>query len=180
MVVNFPVTCDICGCGIRLRYQVSDVFCPIKFQCPECKTDICGSIQTIWNEGKEKVEMFPWHYDFKLKNATKVEECACKYVLEISPDLSTNKIRLNNEDFSNYIPTPFMRQVFTQEGVKNQNTRFYNFLAIWKKYWEEIKIKLDLCYNEKYDVLLKRLSNSYDMFPKAFQVLCCYHFLKIL
>lgn len=165
MVVNIPVHCDICGCTIRLRYQVSEVFCPIKFLCPDCKTEISGSLQTIWHTGKEKEELLPWHYDFRLKNATKIKQNFCKYVMEISPDLSTNKISLDSNDLNQYIPSPFMRQVFTPGGNLNQNTRFYNFLETWKKRWDDIKIKINLCYNEKYDVLLPRLLNNYDTLP---------------
>ena len=57
MVTNFLVACEVCGCTIRLRYQVSDVPCSIKFHCPECKTEISGSLQTIWHNGKEGIEL---------------------------------------------------------------------------------------------------------------------------
>ena len=175
MVVNFPVACDVCGCTIRLRYQVSEIFCPIKFQCPECKTEISGSLQTIWHFGKEQEERNPWHYAFELKNATEIKQEKCKYVFEVSPDLSTNTITLDSDDPNQYILTPFMRQAFIAGGVKNQNTRFYNFLENWENRWDDIKIKIDLCYNEKYDVLLPRLSNSYDVFPDAINCIMSIH-----
>lgn len=175
MVVNFPIACDICGCTIRLRYQVSEVFCPIKFQCPDCKTEINGSLQTVWHYGNEQTEKMPWHYDFKLKNATETKADSCKYVLEVSPDLSTNKISLDSNDPNHYILTPFMRQAFTSGGVQKQNTRFYNFLEIWEHAWDSIKIKIDLCYNEKYDVLLPRLTTRYDAFPDDINCIMSVH-----
>lgn len=175
MVVNFPVTCDICGCTIRLRYQVSETLCPIKFHCPECKTEINGSLQTVWHYEREKTEKIPWHYDFKLKNATETKAESCKYVLEISPDLSTNKIALDSNDPNQYILTPFMRQAFVPGGTQKQNTRFYNFLELWENGWDSIKIKIDLCYNEKYDVLLPRLTSRYDLFPDDINCIMSVH-----
>ncbi len=175
MVQNFYIACNVCGCTIRLRYQVSEVSCPIKFHCPECKTEISGSLQTVWHYGKEEVEQIPWHYDFKLKNAAETKTKSCKYVLELSPDLSTDKIVLDSNDPNQYTLSPFMRQVFTPEGTINQNTRFYNFLETWQNFWDELKIKIDLCYNEKYDILLSRISNKYDKFPDDINCIMSVH-----
>lgn len=175
MVQNFYTSCDVCGCTIRLRYQVSDVICPIKFHCPDCKTEISGSLQTIWHTGKEKIEPIPWHYDLKLKNAGEAKVEFCKYVLEISPDLSTNKIMPDSNDLSKYIPTPFIRQSFIPNEMKNQNTRYYNFLEVWGKEWDSLKIKIDLCHNEKYDVLLTRISNQYSDFPDDINCIMSVH-----
>ena len=72
MVANFPIACNVCGCTIRLRYQVSEINCPINFLCPNCKTEISGYVKTVWHYGREKIEPLPWHYDFKLKNATEI------------------------------------------------------------------------------------------------------------
>jgi len=68
-----------------------------------------------------------------------------------------------------------MRQAFVSGGIKDQNTRFYNFLAIWENGWDDIKIKIDLCYNEKYDVLLPRLSHNYDEFPDDINCIMSVH-----
>ena len=175
MVNNFSISCNVCGCKIRLRYQVSEILCPIKFQCPECKTEITGSIQTIWHYGKEQIEELPWHYDLKIKNASEIKYETCKYVLEVSPDLSTNKIALDNSVSGEYIPTPFMRQAIVPNGVLDQNTRFYNFLGIWEREWENLKIKIDLCYNEKFDLLLTRLTENYDCFPDDINCIMSVH-----
>lgn len=175
MVKNFYVACKVCGCTIRLRYQVSEVPCSIKFHCPDCKTEISGSLQTIWHYGKEHIEKTPWHYDFKLKNASEISVESCKYVLEISPDLSTNRISLDNNDSNLFILSPFMRQVFLPGGVQNQNTRFYHFLQKWENDWEKIKIKLDLCYNEKYDLLLSRFGGKYQEFPDDINCIMSVH-----
>lgn len=178
MVNNFMVSCDICGCTIRLRYQVSDILCPIKFKCPECSTEINGSVQTIWHDGKEQVEKLPWHYDLKLNNASTKDIKKCEYVLEISPDLSTNKIEVDKFDINNmssYIPTPFMRQAFAPDGVVQQNTRFYNFIEKWEKEWDKLKVNIDLCYNEKYEILLSRLSGKYNDFPDDINCIMSVH-----
>ena len=165
MVVNFPVSCDICSCTIRLRYQASEVLCPIKFQCPECKSEISGYLQTVWREEKVINEVLPWYYDFRLNNASQTSINTCKYVLEISPDLTTNKIAIDSNDMANYISTPFMRQAFNLNGIINQNTRFYSFLKIWENEWNKLKILVDLCYNEKYDILLSCVSKKYESLP---------------
>ena len=175
MVQNFYTACDVCGCTIRLRYQVSEVSCPIKFHCPDCKTEISGSLKTVWHYGKEKVEPIPWHYDLKLKNVKESNVESCKYVLEISPDLSTNKIMLDSNDLSKHIPTPYIRQAFLPNGMKSQNTRFYNFLKIWEKEWDSLKIKIDLCYNEKYEILLSRLFETYNQFPNDINCIISVH-----
>lgn len=175
MVTNFFVACEVCGCTIRLRYQVSEVPCSIKFHCPECKTEISGSLQTIWHYGKESIEKIPWHYDLNLKNASEISVESSKYVLEISPDLSTNMISLDNNDPNQYKLSPFMRQAFLPEAVKNQNTRFYNFLQKWEKDWDNIKIKIDLCYNEKYNLLLSRFGGKYQDFPDEINCIMSVH-----
>lgn len=175
MVTNFFVACEVCGCTIRLRYQVSDVPCSIKFHCPECKTEISGSLQTIWHNGKEGIEIIPWHYDLNLKNASEINTDLCKYVMELSPDLSTNKISLDSNDPNKYILSPFMRQAFLPDGQQNQNTRFYNFLQRWKKEWDNIKIKIDLCYNEKYDLLLSRFGGKYQDYPDDINCIMSVH-----
>lgn len=175
MVANFPIACNVCGCTIRLRYQVSEINCPIKFRCPDCKTEISGYVKTVWHYGREKIEPLPWHYDFELKNATEINQKTCKYVIELSPDLSTNKISLDSNDMSKYILSPYMRQANKLDGNKNQNTRFYNFICIWEKEWDSLKIKIDLCYNEKYDVLLPRLTEQYECFPKDINCIMSVH-----
>lgn len=175
MVANFPIACSVCGCTIRLRYQVSEIRCPIKFQCPDCKTEISGYVKTVWHHGREQIEAFPWHYDFELKNATEINQNTCKYVLELSPDLSTNKISLDSDAMSKYILTPYMRQANKSDGNRNQNTRFFNFIGLWEKEWDSLKIKIDLCYNEKYDILLSRLTEQYEYFPKDINCIMSVH-----
>ncbi len=173
MVQNFYIACEVCECTIRLRYQVSEIQCPIKFSCPECKTQISGSLQTVWHYGKEDDETMPWHYDMKLNNAKKTNTDKCKYVCELSPDLSTNKIQLDNSD--KYILTPYMRQTLNPHGIHNQNTRFYNFFKCWEKDWNNHKVNIDLCYNEKYEVLYPRLSVKYDEFPADINCMISVH-----
>jgi len=177
------VSCDICGCTIRLRYQVSDILCPIKFKCPECSTEINGSVQTIWHDDKEQIKILPWHYDLKLNNASAKDIKKCKYVLELSPDLSTNKIAVDSFDINNmssYIPTPFIRQASDSDGIVQQNTRFYNFIEKWETEWEKLKIDIDLCYNEKYEILLPRLQKKYNAFPDDINCIMSVHQKLIL
>ena len=180
MVANFPVACSVCGCTIRLRYQVSEIRCPIKFLCPDCKTEISGYMQTVWHYGREQIEKLPWHYDFKLKNATEIDETTCKYVLELSPDLSTNKIMLDTNDIDQYVLTPFMRQVTNPDINMNLNNRFYKFVECWENEWDNLKVKIDLCYNEKYDVLLPILSRNYNDFPDDINCIISVHHELIL
>lgn len=176
MVTNFNVACDVCGCTVRLRYQVSEMTCPIKFYCPDCKTEICGSLQTIWHYGKEGIEKIPWHYDLILKNASEISVESCKYVLEISPDFSTNTISLDNNNHPNHFTlSPFMRQAILPGVEQNHNTRFYNFLQKWENDWDSIKIKIDLCYNEKYELLLSRYGGQYQALPDDINCIMSVH-----
>ncbi|MDE7405255.1 MAG: hypothetical protein K2M89_00065 [Clostridiales bacterium] len=170
MVNNFAVKCNICGCKIRFRYQVSEEMCPISFLCPNCKTHINGDLQTIWHYGKESVEERPWHYNLNLNNACEIKYEDGEYVLELSSDFLTKKMSKNS---GVYIPSPFIRSLSI--GKDNQNSRFYNFLSAWTEKWNEIKINLDLCHNEKYDILLSRFTKSYDFFPNDINAIMTTH-----
>lgn len=170
MVNNFAVKCNICGCKIRLRYQVSEDKCPIGFLCPNCKTHISGDLQTIWHYGKESAEGMPWHYNLNLNNACNIEYEDGEYVLELSPDFLTTKMSKNS---GVYIPSPFIRSLSI--GNHDQNKRFYNFLSSWNKEWNDIKINLDLCHNEKYDILLSRFKKSYRHFPNDINAIVTTH-----
>ncbi len=176
MVVNFPLACNVCGCKIRMRYQVSEDKCPVNFLCPNCKTTISGTMQTIWHYGNEDKEKFPWHYNFQFNNATKVEndDCEdCEFVMEVSSDLLVSNIK-RNEDSD--LISPFIRCVSKCGNKITQTSRFYNFLSRWNKEWNDIKVNLDLCHNEMYDTLLKRFPKTYDkIFPRDINAILTTH-----
>lgn len=172
MVNNFAIKCNVCDCKIRLRYQVSEDKCPISFLCPNCKTNISGNLQTIWHYENESIERIPWHYDLKLNNASKIEYEDCEYVFELSSDLLVSKIKKAEEVD---IITPFIRLASICGKKFNQNSRFYNFLSIWTKEWNCIKINLDLCHNEKYDILLSRFTETYCCFPNDINAIMLTH-----
>ena len=161
MVNNFFIKCDVCNSCVRIRYQVSEEKCLINFYCPNCNTQIDGSVQTIYHNGMEAIEPFPWHYDLKLNNASETRDDKSDYVLEISPDFLVNKL-IKNEDAT--VVTPFLRHISLSKN-KTANSRYNNFLQSWKDNWNTIKIILDLCHNQKYELLLSRFSESYEDLP---------------
>lgn len=74
MVNNFFIKCDVCDCCVRIRYQVSQEKCLINFYCPNCNTQIHGSVQTIYHNGMEIIKPPHWHYDLKLNNASETQD----------------------------------------------------------------------------------------------------------
>lgn len=171
MVNNFYITCDVCNCCIRIRYQVSDEKCPINFNCPNCKTQIKGSIQTIYHNGMEGIEAIPWHYDLKLNNASKTEKTDDKYVLEISSDFLVNKL-IKSEEVD--IVTPFLRHMALSKKQSNPS-RFNNFLQSWNSNWDTLKVNLDLCHNQKYELLLARFPAKYEALPDDINAIMLTH-----
>lgn len=171
MVNNFFIKCDVCNCCVRIRYQVSDEKCLIKFCCPNCRTQIEGSIQTVYHNGMESIEVIPWHYELKLNNASEVQKENAEYVLEVSPDFLVNKL-IKSEDAS--VTTPFLRHM---EISKNKivSSRFNNFLQVWSSEWNTLKVNLDLCHNQKYELLLSRFSATYDTLPNDINAIMMTH-----
>ncbi len=171
MVNNFYITCDVCNCCIRIRYQVSDEKCLINFYCPNCKTQINGSIQTIYHNGMEDIEPFPWHYDLKLNNASRTKKTDDKYVLEISSDFLVNKL-IKSEEAD--VVTPFLRHISLSKKQSNPS-RFNNFLLSWNSNWDTLKVNLDLCHNQKYDLLFPRLTAKYETLPDDINAIMLTH-----
>ena len=171
MVYNFFITCNVCSCCIRIRYQVADEKCLIDFTCPNCSTQINGSIKTVYHHGMELVEFMPWHYDLKLNNASETQEDNAKYIIEISPDFLVNKL-IKSEDAT--IITPFLRHMSLSDN-KIVSSRFNNFLQYWNNNWNTLKVNLDLCHNQKYELLLSRYTSTYNTLPNDINAIMMTH-----
>lgn len=160
MVHNYALECKICHNKIRLRYQVSEMDCPISFLCPNCMTRISGVVK--FNNG----------HVLCLENANESVVENCNYCLELSSDFLISKIKKESNEF---MLTPFLRQM-KMLGMHNEdNTRFYLFLSKWYKNWQNLKVNLDLCHNGKYDILLERLGDKYAIFPKDIRAIMITH-----
>lgn len=98
------------------------------------------------------------------------------YVLEISSDFLVNKL-IKNKDLT--IVTPFLRHISLSKN-KTANSRYNNFLQSWKDNWNTVKTNLDLCHNQKYELLLSRFSETYENLPNNINAIIKTHQSLIL
>lgn len=90
MITNFYVACKNCGCTFHLRYYVSEEISRIFFPCPDCKTPISGTFQTVRNYGDEVYGEWPWHFEIKVNNLRDADEGSiesCKHVIRVHPEV---------------------------------------------------------------------------------------------
>ncbi|MCH5180170.1 MAG: hypothetical protein J1F32_03030 [Erysipelotrichales bacterium] len=156
MVNNSYYICNICGCHIRLRYQLGYFDIPINIYCPECHSHISGIIVIENNSFSEN-----------LKNATITNEFSDGYKIELSTEFITDKFKKNN----GIIPelSPFMRSnPFDTKRIEQRN-RVMNIAINAHEYVQVIRNVYNLLKNNKTDLLINYLDKHNNSFINYFK-----------
>lgn len=151
MTTNEYVKCKYRGTIIRLRTQIGYFNCPIFFCCPDCGTEIYGTVII----GQETPSI---KYELKNAELTKDHE-STKYVSEQSVEFPQRKIYPETNTPS---LTPFIRAMELYGDMDNSEIkRVFSFIQIRDSEWNQIKACIRLYDNFKLDLVIKQLKNRF-------------------
>lgn len=164
MTHNIFVKCDVCESILNLKWQVGYLPKSIfRISCGKCKTSIEGVLYTNNRDASLSYEII---------NAKEIEpklEFYCDYIIPISGELLTEKIRNGEENFK---PTPFMNLV-NLVGIENFsifNERFLRGIERIKTYKKICDRLNELYINKEYNYLKSMLKEDFNINIKKLDI----------
>jgi len=178
LVVTSDYKCDVCNKVTRIKIQVGWLeYYPIRIKCVNCKISIFGSVV---------IDQTNIKYEVQLKNVHEIQFDSEKpdYIIEVSGELLTEKIKKYDSHLENQFP-PFFKSGVGLMGYNNIDefkTNTTNFLLKINHEWPKIKRANELWFDKNYEYL----SNEIHFFlnPTQFpsdndlEILRSIHFLN--
>lgn len=157
MMHNTSIACNICDENINLRIQMGFLDIPFNIHCPSCETSITGTV-LLEDESKKNATSL-----LRLHNAHDVTSDSAfndNYSIELSAEFPTKKIRKRDSIIE---LTAFMRNTSNLESTNNA----LKFTTFHKEYFKEIHTYFNLFFNNKNELLLKKLNKKLNELPKV-------------
>lgn len=162
MIDNRLIQCDFCENIINLRTQIGFYSVPFIFNCPECSSEISGSI-SINNKNItiDLTDLINCRKAYGMKLFDKDYFC-----IELSAEFMTSKPKKRSEIS---MVGPFMRSThlfsFGESNSRNYIAESRIFADFPQREWKELLSMYNLFWNEKMSILFTKINKILPMHP---------------